>query len=257
MIDKLTLAEIPATSRQFPYIAFNPERECGNVILEVEGLNKSYEGLTLIKDFNLVAGKSDKIAFVGTEHFAKIAFFEIITGINKPDSGTFRWGQTIRYSYFPKENSDFFTRDESLIDWLRVFSDDKSDSYVRGFLGRMLFSGDEAFKSVKVLSGGEKVRCLLSKMMLSKANVMILDEPTNHLDLESISALNDALIGYKGVLLFNSHDHEFVNTIANRVIEFTPSGVIDRSMPFDEYMLDPNIKKIRDQLYHGHVELAI
>ncbi len=257
LLDNLTPVEMPATSRQFPYIAFKPDRECGNVILEVEGLNKSFEDEYLIREFNLVINKNDKIAFVGTEHFAKTAFFEIITGTGKADSGKFRWGQTISTSYFSKENSEFFEHDISLIDWLRAYSDEKSDSYVRGFLGRMLFSGDEAFKSVKVLSGGERVRCLLSKMMLSSANVLILDEPTNHLDLESISALNDALINFKGVLLFNSHDHEFVQTIANRVIEFTPGGVIDRIMPFDEYMQDANIKKIRDQLYHRHLELTI
>jgi len=257
LLDKLTLEEIPATSRQFPYIAFQPERECGNVVLEIEELCKKEDNLTLIKDFSLNVNKSDKIAFVGIEHFAKTAFFEIISDQLKADNGKFRWGQTITWSYFPKENSEYFNIDESLLDWLRNFSDDKSDSYIRGFLGRMLFSGDEVFKSVKVLSGGEKVRCMLSKMMLSKSNVMILDEPTNHLDLESITALNDALINFKGVLLFNSHDHEFVNTIANRIIEFTPGGIIDRTMSFDEYMQDTDIKTIRDKYYHNHVELGI
>jgi len=257
LIDKLTPQEMPATSRQIPYIAFKPERECGNVILEVENLNKTIDGITLIKDFNLIVNRNDKIAFVGAEHFAKTAFFEIISGSMKPDTGQYKWGQTIINSYFPKESGDYFDSDVSIIDWLKNYSTDKTDSYVRGFLGCMLFSGDEVFKSIKVLSGGEKVRCLLSRMMLIKGNAMVLDEPTNHLDLESISALNDGLINFKGVLLFNSHDHEFVQTIANRIIEFTPGGVIDRMMTFDEYMQDPNIKTLRDQYYFGHVELSI
>lgn len=257
LVEKLTPEELPVSSRQFPYIVFKPERECGNVILEVENLNKSNETQVLIKDFNLVVNKNDKIAFVGTEHFAKTAFFEIINNNLKPDSGSFRWGQTITHSYFPRENAAYFDSDDSIINWLRAFSTDKTDSYVRGFLGCMLFSGDEVFKSVRVLSGGERVRCMLSRMMMTSANVLILDEPTNHLDLETISALNDSLGQYKGVILFNSHDHEFVQTIANRIIEFTPGGTIDKLMTFDEYMHDPKITALRDELYHSHKELAI
>jgi len=187
---------------------------------------------------------------------AKTALFDILSGVSEPDSGKLKWGTTIKHSYFPKENTRFFNEDSSIIDWLKQFSAENDETFVRGFLGRMLFSGEDAFKKVKVLSGGEKVRCLLSMMMLSQANVLIFDEPTNHLDLESITSLNEGLIRFKEVVLFASHDHEFVQTVANRIIEITPGGIIDRRTTFDEYLEDETVNQLRDQLYHGHHELT-
>ncbi len=257
MLDKLNLDNFQASSRRFPYVAFKPDRECGRVVLHIEGLEKTIEGEKVLDKFSLTVNRGDKIAFVGREHLAKSALFEIIAGEMKPDAGSFEWGVTITPSYFPNESSRYFTQDISIIDWLRQYSDSTDESYVRGFLGRMLFSGDDALKKVKVLSGGEKVRCMLSKMMLAEANVLIMDDPTNHLDLEAITALNNALIDYSEVVLFTSHDHQFVHSIANRIVEITPGGVIDRMMPFDDYLEDENVRNLRDKYYHGHQRVAI
>ncbi len=247
--DKLALEELQVTSRKFPYVNFKPLRDIGNNVLRVEKLNYTHEGLTLLKDFSFVVNKTDKIAFVGLEHKAKSALFDIITENLKADSGDVYWGQTCTYSYLSVDNSAYFDNDLNITDWLRQYSPEQDDAYVRGFLGRMLFSGDESLKPVRVLSGGEKVRCMLSKMMLSGANVLILDEPTNHLDLEAITSLNEALTAFSGVVLFNSHDHEFISSIANRIIEITPGGVIDRMMNFDDYLADEQIKELRSEYY--------
>lgn len=247
--DKLALEELQVTSRKFPYVNFKPDREVGNNVLRVEKLNYNVEGVQLLKDFNLTVNKGDKIAFVGMEHKSKSAFFEIITGNVKADSGEYYWGQTVSNTYLSIDNSSYFKNDMNITEWLKQYSPDQDDAYVRGFLGRMLFSGDESLKPVKVLSGGEKVRCMLSKMMLSGANILILDEPTNHLDLEAITSLNEALINFPGVVLFNSHDHEFISSIANRIIEITPNGVIDRMMDFDDYLKDEQIKAMRLEYY--------
>ena len=247
--DKLALEELQVTSRKFPYVNFKPLRDIGNNVLRVEKLNYTHEGITLLKDFSLVVNKTDKIAFVGLEHKAKSALFDIITENLKADSGDVYWGQTCTYSYLSIDNSAYFDNDLNITDWLRQYSPEQDDAYVRGFLGRMLFSGDESLKPVRVLSGGEKVRCMLSKMMLSGANVLILDEPTNHLDLEAITSLNEALTAFGGVVLFNSHDHEFISSIANRIIEITPGGVIDRMMNFDDYLADEQIKELRSEYY--------
>ena len=247
--DKLALEELQVTSRKFPYVNFKPLRDIGNNVLRVEKLNYTHEGITLLKDFSLVVNKTDKIAFVGLEHKAKSALFDIITENLKADSGDVYWGQTCTYSYLSIDNSSYFDNDLNITDWLRQYSPEQDDAYVRGFLGRMLFSGDESLKPVRVLSGGEKVRCMLSKMMLSGANVLILDEPTNHLDLEAITSLNEALTAFSGVVLFNSHDHEFISSIANRIIEITPGGVIDRMMNFDDYLADEQIKELRSEYY--------
>lgn len=247
--DKLALEELQVTSRKFPYVNFKPDREVGNNVLRVEKLNYNVEGVQLLKDFSLTVNKGDKIAFVGMEHKSKSALFDIITGNAKADSGEYYWGQTVSNTYLSIDNSSYFKNDMNITEWLKQFSAEQDDAYVRGFLGRMLFSGDESLKPVKVLSGGEKVRCMLSKMMLSGANILILDEPTNHLDLEAITSLNEALINFPGVVLFNSHDHEFISSIANRIIEITPNGVIDRMMDFDDYLKDEQIKTMRQNFY--------
>ena len=256
VLEKLDLENIPVTSRKFPYVGFKPERDIGNNVLRIEKLYFSFEGTALLKDFSLTINKGEKIAFVGLEHTSKTALFDIISGVKQPESGDCYWGQTTSFSYFPKENSAFFNSDLSITDWLRQYSADQDETYVRSFLGRMLFSGEEALKPVHVLSGGEKVRCMLSRMMLSGANVLILDEPTNHLDLEAITALNDGLAAFPGVILFNSHDHEFINSIANRIVEILPqekSGerYIDRMMQFDDYLMDASVKQIRSAAYQG------
>ena len=255
--DKLALEEIEVTSRKFPYVNFKPDREIGNNVLRVEKLSYAQDGIQLLKDFDLTVNRTDKIAFVGIEHNSKTAFFDAITETIKPDSGDVYWGQTTSFAYMPKDTTSYFKNDYNITDWLRQYSKEQDDAYVRGFLGRMLFSGDESLKPVKVLSGGEKVRCMLSKLMLSGANVLIFDEPTNHLDLEAITSLNQALIDFPGVVLFNSHDHEFVNSIANRIIEITPNGVIDRMMGFDEYIADEQIKAMRNELYGGKLKKVI
>ena len=249
--DKLALEELPVTSRKFPYVHFKADREIGNNVLEVKKLNYTEDGIQLLKDYDLFVNRTDKIAFVGIEHNSISALFDIITGTKKADSGEYFWGQTTSNTYLPRDNASYFANDYNITDWLRQYSPDQDDAYVRGFLGRMLFSGDESLKPVKVLSGGEKVRCMLSKLQLSGANVLILDDPTNHLDLESIQSLNEALTAFPGVILFTSHDHEFVQSIANRIIEITPNGVIDRMMPFDDYRADNSIIEMRNKFYEG------
>jgi len=252
VLEKLDLDNIPVTSRKFPYAGFKPDREIGNNVLEIDKLKLKADDTLLLKDFSLTVNKGDKIAFAGMEHASKSALFDIITGNKQAHKGSFSWGQTTSISYFPKENSSFFDSTLSITDWLRQYSPDQDETYIRSFLGRMLFSGEEALKPVNVLSGGEKVRCMLSKMMLSGANVLILDEPTNHLDLEAITALNEGLIAFPGVILFNSHDHEFINSIANRIIEILPQskgGLIDRKMSFDDYLENRKVKDIRNASY--------
>ncbi|MDR3325207.1 MAG: ATP-binding cassette domain-containing protein [Spirochaetaceae bacterium] len=251
VLEKLDLDSVVVTSRKFPYVGFKPTRDIGNNVLSVEKLCVSAEGAPLLRDFSLTVNKNDKIAFVGLEHIAKSALFDVIAGVRTQDSGTFLWGQTTSFSYFPKDNAAFFEGTESITDWLKQYSSDQDETYVRGFLGRMLFSGDEALKPVNVLSGGEKVRCMLSRMMLSGANVLILDEPTNHLDLEAITALNDGLKAFPGVIIFNSHDHEFVASVATRIVEILPGAVIDRQMSFDDYLTDEQVKRLRSAADKG------
>ncbi|MEF9933842.1 ABC-F family ATP-binding cassette domain-containing protein [Clostridium sp.] len=237
LLEKITIDDIQPSSRKYPYIGLKPEREVGNDILVVENLSKTIDGVKVLNDVSFRVSKGDKIAFEGSNEIANTTLFKILAGEMEPDAGSFKWGITITSSYFPNDNSAFFNdSDLSLVDWLRQYSEEKAESYIRGFLGRMLFSGEEALKKAKVLSGGEKVRCMLSRMMLSGANVLMLDQPTNHLDLETITALNDGLKAYNSVILFTSHDHEFVETIANRIIEFTADGLIDKEMTYNEYL---------------------
>ena len=237
LLEKLTIEDMPVSSRKYPYIAFKPERSCGNIILEVKDLCKSIEGQEVIKDLTFTVNAGDKIAFLGDNPLAKTTLFQLLAGEIKPDAGTINWGVTISHSYFAKEHSAHFKSEISLIDWLLQFAPPKEgESFARTFLGRMLFSGEDATKKTTMLSGGEKVRCLLAKMMLDEANVIMLDEPTNHLDLESITALNESLTRFSEVVLFTTHDHEFANTIANRIIELTPNGNQDQMVGFDEYM---------------------
>ena len=257
--DRLALEEIEVTSRKFPYVNFKPSRDIGNNVLHIEKLNIESSGdekIPLLKDFSLQINRTDKVAFIGQQHNSKSALFDIITGNIKAGSGDYYWGQTVKVSYLPKNNAQFFDSKLNIVDWLKQFSEDQDETYIRSFLGRMLFSGDDALKPVNVLSGGEKVRCMLSKIMLEGANVLILDEPTNHLDLEAITSLNEALIQFPGVILFNSHDHEFISSIANRMVEITPGGIIDRMRPFDEYIKDDNIKELRKS-YYGSVDSKI
>lgn len=257
LLEKLTLDEIPVTSRRFPYVTFKPDRECGKMVLSIENLCKAIDGEAVLNGFSLVANRNDKIAFVGPNNLVKSVLFQIIMGEMKPDSGDYRWGETITTAYFPKENGSFFESGKNLVDWLRQYTTINDETYVRGFLGRMLFSGDESQKKVNVLSGGERVRCMLSRMMLSGANAMVLDDPTNHLDLEAITSLNNGLINFNGVLLFSSHDYQFIDSIANRIVEITPSGVIDRAMTFEEYITSDEVRAVRDEYYHGHQRLSI
>ena len=258
LLEKLTIDDMPVTSRKFPYVNFKPDRECGKNILKVEDISKTIDGVKVLKNFSMEVHGGEKIAFVGPDHLAKTTLFQIITGTLEPDSGSFEWGITIKSSDFPKDNSSYFDADINLVDWLRQFTNAEEETDVRGFLGRMLFSGDETQKKVKVLSGGEKVRCMLSRMMLSGANLLIFDEPTNHLDLESISVLNTGLVDFPGVILFTSHDHQFVDTIANRIIEFCPEGkYIDKMMKFDDYLVNEDVKALRDSCYHTHNRLSI
>lgn len=257
LIDKLTIDDIQPSSRRFPYVAFKPNRECGKNILEIKNLTKTIDGEKVLDKLNLLVNNGDKIAFVGPNHFAKTVLFEIITGNIQPDDGEYLWGVTTSQGYFPKNNDSLFQEDMSITDWLGQFIEDADETYLRSFLGRMLFSGDEALKSCKVLSGGEKVRCVLAKLMLEGANCLIFDEPTSHLDLEAIQSLNNGLIDFSGVVLFNSHDHQFVDSIANRIIEFTPKGLIDRYMKFDDYMSDPAIKALRMEMYGSKNAVAL
>ncbi|WP_299977651.1 ABC-F family ATP-binding cassette domain-containing protein [Desulfobacula sp.] len=249
LLEKLTIEDMPVSSRKYPFICFKPERPCGNVILEVDGLTKTIDGEKVLDNVSFIVNGGDKIVFMSKNSMAKTTLFQILAGEMEPDSGTFRWGVTITQSYFPKEHNAYFKGDQSLIDWLLQFAPPKeNENFARTFLGRMLFSGDDATKKISMLSGGEKVRCMLSRMMLSESNVLIMDEPTNHLDLESITALNDSLVKFQEVILFTSHDHEFVNTLVNRIIEITPGGVIDRLMTFDEYIESTEVAKIREAM---------
>ena len=248
LLDKINIEELPTSSRKYPFIQFKPERPCGDIILEIKDLCKSIDGVKVLDNFNLTVTKGNKIAFVGHDSITKTTLLQILSGELVPDAGSCRWGVTITNSYFPKENGSFFTKDLNLIQWLCQYPPHEGESFARGFLGRMLFSGDEATKMINVLSGGEKVRCMLSRMMLTNANVLLLDEPTNHLDLESITALNNSLISFPEVILFTSHDHKFVSTIANRIIEILPSGVIDRVMSFGEYLDNQEVKSEREKL---------
>ncbi|WP_217586339.1 ABC-F family ATP-binding cassette domain-containing protein [Lentibacillus saliphilus] len=245
LLDNITLDDIKPSSRRYPYIAFTPEREIGNDLLQVQGLTKTINGKKVLDNVSFTMNKDDKIALIGKDDIANTTLMKILMGEMEPDSGTYRWGVTTSRSYFPKDNSAYFENsDLSLVDWLRQFSpEDETETFLRGFLGRMLFSGEEALKKANVLSGGEKVRCMLSKMMLSNANVLLLDEPTNHLDLESITSLNNGLINFKGSLIFTTQDHEFINTIANRLVEITPGGVFDKEISYEEYVQDKDIQK--------------
>ena len=252
VLEKLELEDLPVTSRKFPFVQFKPEREIGNNVLECRKLSsKDEDGLELLKNFDLKVNRTDKIAFVGIEHNTVSSLFDIIAQEAQAESGEFFWGQTTSFAYLGRDNNKYFNNDYNITEWLKQYSKEQDDAYVRGFLGRMLFSGDESLKKVKVLSGGEKVRCMLSKIMLTGANVLILDDPTNHLDLEAIESLNRALVDFPGVILFTSHDHEFISTIANRIIEITPEGVIDRMMPFDDYMQDQQVRELREEYYKG------
>lgn len=257
VLEKLELGDIVPSSRRFPWISFKPDREIGNNVLRVENLSLENAGKPILDNFSLIVNRTDKIAFVGHEHLSKSALFAVMGSAEKPASGDLYWGQTVQVSYFPKDATALFDCDLSIVDWLRQYTNSDDETYIRSFLGRMLFTGDEALKSVRVLSGGEKVRCMLSRMMLSGANFLIMDEPTNHLDLEAITSLNDGLIDFSGVLLFASHDHEFVTSIANRIIEICPEGIIDRYMAFDDYLNDIQVKELRDEYYHGHIVAEI
>ena len=258
LIDKLTMDELPASTRRFPFVGFDPERPCGKVVLRVQNLSKWVDDQPVLTDFSLEVNQNDKIAFIGDNDLVKTTLFDILAGELEPDSGSYEWGTTITMSYFPKENSAYFDTDLNLVEWLRQYATvDDSETFLRGFLGRMLFSGEEALKNTRVLSGGEKVRCMLSRMMLSGANALMLDEPTNHLDLEAITALNKGLIKFPEVVLFASHDYEFVNTIANRIVEITPGGTIDRMMNLEAYLEDPTITALRREMYHGEHALTL
>jgi ATPase subunit of ABC transporter with duplicated ATPase domains len=252
MIAKLNIDDIKPSSRRYPAIIFDREREAGDQILNVEGLEASIEGETLFKDVNINLAKGDKVVVYSKDSRATTAFYEILNEKEKAVSGKFSWGITTNQSYLPIDNSEYFDNDLTLVDWLRQWAkteEEREEVHIRGFLGKMIFSGEEALKTARVLSGGEKVRCMLSRMMMMRANVLMLDEPTNHLDLESITAFNNSLKNFKGTVMFTTHDHEFAQTVANRVIELTPNGAIDRYLTFDEYMSDPKIKEQRDKMY--------
>lgn len=249
LLEKLTVEDIQPSSRKYPYIAFKPEREAGNQLLNVENLSKSIDGQPIFTDVTFMVDKGDKIAILGRNDIAATTFFKILAGEEKADTGDFKWGTTINTAFFPKDNAEFFNTDLNLVDWLRQFSVEKDESFIRGFLGRMLFSGEESLKKANVLSGGEKVRCMFSKMMLQSGNFLVMDDPTNHLDLESITALNNALKDFDGTVIFSSHDLQFVDTIANRIIELTPNGMIDKRMTYEEYLQDENIRELRKKMY--------
>ncbi len=250
LLDKLVIDNIQPSTRKYPGIIFKPERDCGDQILRVENLSKvNPDGSVQFKDVEFTLIKGDKVAILSKDHTAITSFFQIINNIEEPTTGTVEWGSTITTAYLPNNNEDFFKSDDNLIDWLRQFSLDKDETYVRGFLGKMLFSGEEVMKKCSVLSGGEKVRCMVSRMMLANANCLMLDEPTNHLDLESITAFNNAMKDWKHNALFTSHDHEFTETVANRIIEITPKGVIDKRMSYDEYLTNDQVKETRKNYY--------
>ena len=249
MLEKLNIEEIQPSSRRYPGIIFTPNREPGNKILEVKGLSASIENEILFKDVNFTIEKGDKVVFLSHDPRAMTALFEIVTGNRKADSGTYDWGQTITSAYLPLDNSAFFNTDLNLVDWLSQFSEDTSEIYLKGFLGKMLFSGEEVLKKASGLSGGEKMRCMIARMMMTNANTLILDTPTNHLDLESIQAFNNSLQSFKGNILMSSHDHEFIQTICNRVIELTPNGIIDKIMDYDDYITDEKVAALKEKLY--------
>ena len=249
MIEKLNIEEIEPSSRRYPGIIFTPSREPGNQIIEVSGLTKTIDGEVLFRDLNFNVEKDDKVVFISHDPRAMTALFQIINGEEDADEGTFKWGRTITTAYLPLDNAGFFNSDYNLIEWLSQFAVDTNEVFLKGFLGRMLFNGEELLKKVSVLSGGEKMRCMISRMMLKDANTLILDTPTNHLDLESIQAFNNTLINFKGNILFSSHDHEFIQTVANRVIELTPNGNIDKMIEYDDYITDPKIAELREKLY--------
>lgn len=252
LLDKITLDDIKPSSRRYPYIAFTPDREAGDQLLLVEGISKTIDGEKVLNNVSFTVRKGDKIAFTGPNSAGKTALFQILMGEMEPDEGSFKWGVTTTQAYLPNDNTEYFEGCElSLTDWLRQYSKDPDESFVRGFLGRMLFSGEESLKKASVISGGEKVRCMLSKMMLSGANVLLMDEPTNHLDLESITALNDGLINFKGTLLFVSHDHQFVQTIADRIIELTPEGVFDKLTSYDDFLADEDVQARLAKMYEA------
>ncbi len=250
-LEKMVIEEIKPSSRKLPFIRFTPERPIGNNVLTIKNLSKRVDGEVALNDITLTVDNDDKIAFVGTHELAKTALFEILMGEDKADSGDYTWGATTIRSFLPKDNAEFFNDDVTLIDWLRQYSKEKDNHFIRGFLGRMLFTGEESLKKANILSGGEKVRIMQAKMMLSGANVLLLDEPTNHLDLEAITSLNNGLIEFKGVVMFVSHDHQFLQTIANRIIEITPHGVLDKKMTFDEYLESPVVKRLREEMYEN------
>ena len=244
-LEKIELDDIRPSSRKYPYIDFRPTREIGNEVLTVTNLSKTIDGVKVLDNISFIIGREDKVAFVGPNTLATTTLFKILTGEMEPDEGEYKWGITTNHSYFPKDNTKDFSGDEMIVDWLMQFSPEKDVTYVRGFLGRMLFAGEEGVKKVNVLSGGEKVRCMLSKMMILGSNVLVMDEPTNHLDMESITALNNGLIKFPGVVLFTSQDHQFIQTIANRIMEITPTGLIDKITTYDEYLDNDELARKR------------
>ncbi len=250
MLDKITIEDMPSSSRRYPFVGFVPEREAGKDVLFIEGITKTIDGVKLLDNVSFTVNKGDKIVFMARNEMARTALFKILMGEMEPDSGSFKWGVTTSRGYVPRDNNEYFDDcDLSLVDWLRQYSTEKDETFIRGFLGKMLFSGEEALKSAKVISGGEKMRCMFSRLMLASSNVLILDEPTNHLDLESIQAVNNGLVAFKGTLLFASHDHEFVQSVADRVIEITPAGLFDKYMAFDEFLEDTEIQNKIDTMY--------
>ena len=258
LIEKLAIEELPASTRKFPFVGFKPSRPCGKIILEIEGLSKALDGQVLIKEMNLSVKNGDKIALIGPNSLAKTTFFKMIMGEVEPDAGTIQWGTTVTHAYLPKENDAYFETELNLLQWLLQYAPpSEGEQFARSFLGRMLFTGDQVFKRADVLSGGEKVRCMLSRMMLSEANVLVLDEPTNHLDLEAITALNNGLIQFPEVILFSSHDYQFTNTVANRIIEITERGMIDRRSTLEEYLNDKKILAMRKELYDGKDQMIL
>ncbi|AHH12772.1 ABC transporter ATP-binding protein [Borrelia hermsii YBT] len=256
LIDKIKIEDLKPSSRKFPYVNFKSERDLGKNVITIKNLSKEFEGQHILNKFSIVIEPGQKVVFLGSPISAS-SLFDVITNEDRDYKGHYEWGATVNFAYFKRDNEQYFSVDLSLVDWLRQYSKEQDETYIRGFLGRMLFSQDEALKKVNVLSGGEKVRCMLSKIMLSGANVLLLDQPTNHLDLEAITSLNTGLQDFKGVVLFTSHDHQFIDTIANRIIEFTPNGIIDRFMTFSEYIDDFKVKELRDKLYEGHTSLKL
>jgi len=255
LLEKLTIEDIQPSSRKYPYIAFKPERELGDQVLQVENLAaKGKEGNTLFANISFSLLKGEKIAFLSKDSLAITTFFQVLANEAKPTQGEFKWGVTTNMGFFPLDNAPYFKEDQNLVDWLRQFSVEKDESFIRGFLGRMLFSGEESLKSATVLSGGEKVRCMMSKMMLQSPNILMLDEPTDHLDLESITSLNNALVDFKGVMLLKTRDFEILNTSCNRIIEITPNGVIDKYLSYEEFIENEQVKAQREEMYSLEVK---